>query len=114
MKLKELKSEEELEKAISHGLVLVDFSTPWCAPCHLQDTIICQLTMQFAGKATIAALNIDEHHGIAVRMGISSIPTLVIFKEGKEVQRFVGLQSEATLSEALEDIMDEENIQGEG
>ena len=88
-----------------NGLTLVDFSAPWCAPCRLQEPIIRRLAAQFEGKAFIAAVNIDESRDVASNLGIQSIPTLILFRNGKEVQRFVGLQSEATLSEALEKLL---------
>jgi thioredoxin 1 len=64
-----------------------------------------QLTAHFEGKAFIAAVNIDERRDVASNLGIQSIPTLILFRNGKEVQRFVGLQSAATLSEALEKLL---------
>lgn len=105
MGVKEIKSAEKLEKAKMNGLTLVDFSAPWCAPCRLQEPIIRRLAAQFEGKAFIAAVNIDESRDVASNLGIQSIPTLILFRNGKEVQRFVGLQSEATLSEALEKLL---------
>ena len=105
MGVKEIKSGEKLEKAKMNGLTLVDFSAPWCAPCRLQEPIIRRLAAQFEGKAFIAAVNIDESRDVASNLGIQSIPTLILFRNGKEVQRFVGLQSEATLSEALEKLL---------
>lgn len=105
MEVKEIKSEEEFEKLKMNGLTLVDFSAPWCAPCRLQEPILGQLAAQFEGKASVAAVNIDESRDIASNLGIQSIPTLILFRKGKEVQRFVGLQSDITLSEALEKLL---------
>jgi thioredoxin 1 len=103
--VKKIRSGKELEKAKKNGLTLVDFNAPWCAPCRLQEPIIRQLADSFKGKASIAAVNIDESRDVALNVGIRSIPTLVLFRNGKEVQRFVGLQSEATLSEAMEKLL---------
>lgn len=83
----------------------MDFGTPWCAPCRLQEPIIRQLAAKFEGKAFIAAVNIDENRDIASILDIRSIPTLILFRHGKEIQRFVGLQSEGTLSEALKKLL---------
>ena len=105
MEIKEIKSGEELEKAKKNGLTLVDFNAPWCAPCRLQEPIIQQLADDFKGRASIAAVNIDESLDVAKNLGIQSIPTLILFMNGNEVQRFVGLQSEATLSEAMEKLL---------
>ena len=105
MEVKKIRSGEDLEKLKKRGLALVDFSAPWCAPCRLQEPIIRQLADQFTGKAVIAEVNIDASREMAASLGIRSIPTLILFINGKEVQRFVGLQSEATLSEALEKLL---------
>ena len=101
LEIQEIGSEEELDKVTMHGITLVDFDAPWCAPCLLQEPIIHQLAAQFQGKARMVVVNIDQAPDMASTLGIRSIPTLVIFKNSKEIQRFVGLQSEGTLSEAL-------------
>ena len=102
MGIQYIESEEGLERAKGSGLTLVDFGAPWCAPCRLQEPIIRRLAAQFEGKASMAAVNITENGDLASRLGIQSIPTLILFRNGKELQRFVGLQSKATLSDALE------------
>ena len=88
---------------------MVDFNAPWCGPCRAQEPIIQQLSEQFTGKAIIAEMNIDDNQETAVALGIQSIPTLAVFKNGKEVQRFVGLQSSKTLTQALEEIISQED-----
>jgi thioredoxin 1 len=99
-------SAEDFENAIESGVSLVDFNAPWCSPCRMQGPIIQQLSEQFEGKALIAEMNIDENRETAVKMGIQSIPTLAVFKNGKEIQRFVGLQSQDTLSKAIEEMLE--------
>ena len=101
LRVKEIKSGEELEEAKSNGLTLVDFGTPWSAACRFQQPIMRKLAVEFEGKASFAAANIEEDRKMASIFGIRSIPTLIIFINGEEVRRFVGLQSESTLSEAL-------------
>ena len=101
MDVKEIRSGSELEKVIMDGISLMDFSAPWCAPCRLQEPIIEQLAARFEGKALFARMNIDQDREVVMNLGIQSIPTLIIFKNSKEIQRFVGLQSESALSEAL-------------
>lgn len=103
--VEEIRSPEELEKAKTKGLTLVDFGTPWCAPCRLQEPILRQLAARFQGKALVAAVNIDENRDLASNLGIQSIPTLILFGNGKEIQRFVGLQSEPTLSDAVRKLL---------
>jgi thioredoxin 1 len=95
----------ELEKTKQKGVALVDFGAPWCAPCRLQEPIIRRLALQFKGKASFGAVNIDENPDAAINLGIRGVPTLILFRNGKEVLRFVGLQSEGTLSEALKNLL---------
>ena len=105
MALKTLQSKEEYESIIENGLTLMDFNAPWCAPCRTQEPILEQLSIQYEGKAIISAMNVDEHQDIAATLGIQSIPTLIIFKNNKEIQRFVGVQSQGVLSDALEKLL---------
>ena len=105
MEVKEIRSAGEFETAINRGVTLMDFNAPWCAPCHSQEPIIEKLAGQFQGKASIVAMNVDENQEVAMKLGIYGIPTIIIFKNSKEVQRFVGLQPEAALSEALEKLL---------
>lgn len=106
MEATKILSAENFENAIENGVSLVDFNAPWCAPCRMQVPIIQQLSEQFEGKALIAEMNIDENRETAVKMGIQSIPTLAVFKNGKEIKRFVGLQSQDTLSKAIEEMLE--------
>jgi len=105
LEVQKITSDEELEKAKQKGLALVDFGAPWCAPCRLQEPILHRLAAQFEGRASFAAVNIDENRLAAINLGIRGVPTLILFRNGKEVLRFVGLQSEDTLSEALNKLM---------
>jgi len=94
-----------LEKMFQKGITLVDFNAPWCAPCRVQKPIMNQLAGQYRGKARVLALDVDEHRKAAMRLGITSIPTLIIFKNGREMRRFVGLQPAEVLSTAIEKIL---------
>jgi len=105
MALKTLKSKEEYQSIIENGLTLMDFNAPWCAPCRAQEPILEQLSTQYEGSAVIAAINVDENQDVAALLGIQSIPTMIIFKNNKEIQRFVGVQSEGTLSEVMDRLL---------
>jgi thioredoxin 1 len=85
----------------SHGVVLVDFWAPWCAPCMMQGPILEKVAAAMAGQAKVGKCNVDEAPQSAERFGVRSIPTLVVLKDGKEVERFVGVQSESQLIAAL-------------
>jgi thioredoxin 1 len=98
----DITSANDLKALKNRGLVLIDFSAPWCAPCSLQEPIIDRIADRFAGKAGVGKVNIDKHIDIASEFDIRFIPTLIIFKNQMEVQRLTGLQPEAVISEALE------------
>ncbi|MFP4063888.1 MAG: thioredoxin [Bacteroidales bacterium] len=93
---------EGFDEAIAEGVVLVDFWATWCAPCRTQGPIIDDLAAEISNRATISKLDVDDHGSIASRYGISSIPTLLLFKNGEEVERFVGVQQKETLQAAIE------------
>lgn len=102
MQIKHLTSIQELEQTIMSGVALVDFGAPWCGPCRAQEPIMEELSIRFKGKAVIAAMNVDNHKPMALKLGIKSIPTLNLYKNGREVKRFVGLQPTKTLVDAIE------------
>jgi thioredoxin 1 len=83
---------------------LVDFWAEWCGPCQMMGPIIEGLAKELEGKYKIGKLNVDENRETASKYGIMSIPTLIIFKDGKEAKKLVGLQSKESLKEELEKI----------
>ncbi len=105
MALKALQNKEEYYKIIERGITLMDFNAPWCAPCRAQEPILEQLATRYEGSAVIAAMNVDENQEVAALLGIQSIPTLIIFKNNQEMQRFVGVQPESALSNALDKLL---------
>jgi len=96
---------KELEEWVKSGVTLVDFESPWCRPCRDQKPIIETLARRFKGEVRIIELNIDDHRLFAIQLGITSIPTLIIFKNGRELQRFVGLQPAEVLSKAIAKVL---------
>ncbi len=82
--------------------VLVDFWAPWCGPCRMQTPILENLAGSDEINAKITKLNTDESPNTAGEYSVQSIPTLIIFKEGKEVERYVGVQTEESLKTRLQ------------
>ena len=91
--------------AIKTGVTLVDLNAPWCGPCRVQEPIIKKIAKQFEGKATIIEINVDENRETAASLGIHSIPTLIIFKDGREIQRLIGIQSEQSLTQVIKNVL---------
>jgi len=87
-----------LRKAVeSHPVVVVDCWASWCAPCRILSPIIEELAQDYAGKMLFAKLNVDENRERALEYGIMSIPTLLVFKGGKLVDRIVGAMPRSML-----------------
>ena len=82
--------------------ILVDFWAPWCGPCRQIAPLVQQLGKDYAGKVRVAKVNVDECPNVAAGYGVNSIPTLMIFKNGDVVERFVGVQPRSRLQNALD------------
>ena len=95
----------QFDEIIGQGVVLVDFNAPWCAPCRVQAPVIEEIAADFEGKAVIVDVNIDNNINFAKRYGVHSIPTIILFKDGKEILRFVGLQPQEKLSRAISQVL---------
>jgi len=86
----------------STGVSLVDFWAPWCQPCRIQGPILDKVAEQVGEKARIYKLNVDENKNAARIFNVTGIPTLLLFKDGKPVKQFVGIQQMETLVSAIE------------
>lgn len=87
--------------------VVVDLWAPWCGPCRMIAPTIDELASQMAGRVRFAKLNVDENPRTSARFRVEGIPTLLIFKGGREIDRIVGVQSKSALARRLQQLLPE-------
>lgn len=95
-------TDANFESTIKSGITLVDFWAEWCGPCRVQGPIINELADEIDGKAKISKLDIDKNQQTAQKYGIQSIPTILIFKDGKQVEKLVGVKPLRALMKSLQ------------
>jgi thioredoxin len=83
--------------------VLVDFWAEWCGPCRMMTPVIEAVAQKFGDNARIVKLNVDENPSVTQRFGIKGIPTMIVFKGGKEAERIVGATNEAAIVRIIEE-----------
>lgn len=84
-----------------YPLLLVDFWAPWCGPCRMMSPIIDQVGKEYIGKLVVGKVNVDENPNISGQFGISSIPTLILFKRGQVVNNIIGSVSKSRIDETV-------------
>ena len=95
-------TDKTFDATISKGVVIVDFWATWCRPCRRQAPILESLAKDMQGKITVAKLDVDKNKATSQKYAVRSIPTMIIFKDGKVVQRIVGLTGKTALKKYLE------------
>src|SRR5579872_5074767 len=86
-------NDNEFDKEIQKGITLVDFHANWCGPCRMLAPVLEEVAKTVQGKASIGKVDIDTEQKIASQFQITSVPTMILFKDGKEVNRLVGLRN---------------------
>ena len=92
----------EFEQITKEGVVLVDFFATWCGPCKMLSPVLEELAEDVKGKAEIVKVVVDQEGDLAMRFGIMSVPTMIIFKDGEAVKQIMGYQPKQQLLSVLE------------
>ncbi|MEM0121461.1 MAG: thioredoxin [Thermoprotei archaeon] len=99
-------SEKDFDEFIKkHRLCIVDFWAEWCAPCRFLEPIVEELAGEYQGRVAFGKLNVDDNPSVVERYEIMSIPTLLVFKEGKPIQSIVGAMPKAELVAQIEPLL---------
>jgi len=95
-------NEQDFKAHAADGVVMVDFWATWCGPCKMLAPVIDQLAAQYEGRATVAKVDVDENPNLAMEYGVMSIPTVVFFKNGQEIDRKVGVMPATAYAQTLD------------
>lgn len=97
-------TDADFETKIEHNKEnwLVDFWAPWCGPCRLVAPIVEELAGEYVGTLNFGKINVDENQTIAAKFGITSIPTILVFKNGELVERITGALPKAALKQSID------------
>ena len=96
-------NKESFDTALAEGkLMMVDFWAVWCGPCRMLAPMVDDLAEKYAGKVVVGKVNVDKEQELAIRYGVMSIPTVIFFKDGKEIARKVGVQPPQAFTQVLD------------
>lgn len=91
--------DSNFEETVKSGTTLVDFFAEWCGPCRMLSPVLEEVAKELSGKVAFGKLDIDKSHVTAKAHHVTSVPTLILFKDGQEVNRLVGLRDAAAIKD---------------
>ena len=94
-------TDENFEQEIQKGVTLVDFHANWCGPCRMLAPVLEEVAKEVKGKGSIGKVDIDTAQRVASQFQITSVPTMILFKNGKEVNRLIGLRNADAVKEFI-------------
>lgn len=98
-------NDDNFKSEIAQGVTLVDFYADWCGPCRMIAPIVEELAKELDGKAKVAKLDIESAQKTTSQFAVTSIPTLILFKDGQEVKRVVGVRDKAALKSLVQSVL---------
>lgn len=102
-KIKVINSTQEFDDMVKQNrYVLVDFWATWCAPCRMVAPVIEKISEQYSGKVIVAKVDVDEQQELAIRYGIQTIPTIILFKEGRVTSKEIGVKPMSSFAKMID------------
>jgi thioredoxin 1 len=90
-------TDKNFQNQIKDGVILVDFWASWCMPCKMMAPVLNEMANELSGNRYIGKLNVEEYQSVSAKYNVRGIPTMILFKNGKEISRFVGIKPKAVL-----------------
>lgn len=95
-------TDNDFDHTISQGVTLVDFYADWCGPCRMIAPIMVELTKEYSGRALVAKVDVDANQETSLKYNVTSIPTVILFVNGQEAKRVVGVRDKKTYQTLIE------------
>lgn len=97
-------TDKNFQVQTKNKLILVDFWASWCAPCRMMAPILNEVASELSGNSHVGKVNIEQYQSLARKYGVRSIPTLILFQDGKEIRRFIGVKNKEFLIKQIQSI----------